>query len=92
MLKIIAMGKVYLQPAEEAVRGEVADMLRYDGGEITSLDIEDTGRGWRYTAHITCESYTKARWDSFLIKTEEERDATENATRCTKGTRNPITR
>lgn len=69
---ITATGRVYaktLMVAEENARFAVADMLRYDDGEITKLEVEPSGQGWSYTAHITCEHYTKERWDSFMIKT-----------------------
>lgn len=45
---------------------EVKDMLRYDRGYI--IRQEETNN--IVVLEIISEYYTKARWDSFLIKTE----------------------
>lgn len=47
----------------------IADMLRYDTGRVYVLDIKPEKH--QYTAVITSKAYTKARWDSFGIKTRE---------------------
>lgn len=45
---------------------EVKDMLRYDKGHI----IKQTKNNNIIIIEIISEQYTKARWDSFLIRTE----------------------
>jgi len=76
MIKIKAMGvclAAHGMTPEEYARNAVADMLRYDDGTITNLElVERPNRPgvYRYTAYIACEHYTPERWDSFLIPTE----------------------
>lgn len=66
-----------VEKANEQSRKAIADMLRYDNGEVFVLDIKPEKR--EYTAIIRCKGYTKARWDSFSIRTKEvEGKITEN--------------
>ena len=57
-------------------QGTVADMLRYDGGlilgEVKTWDLENLGNRWQgFKMVVQCDEYTKARWDSFGLKTTE---------------------
>ena len=58
-----------LEKAIETSEKAIADMLRYDTGRVYVLDINPENH--QYTAVISSKSYTKARWDSFGIKTKE---------------------
>lgn len=62
--------------ARERAEHEIADMLRYDGGECTHLIF--TGRnerhGWHYKATVEAQSYTPDRWSSFSISTKRTGD------------------
>lgn len=46
----------------------IADMLRYDGGEIMLLREFDRGQ---FFAIIECERYTPDRWLSFGLRTDQ---------------------
>ena len=48
---------------------DMADMLRYDGGSVESVHIYGRYDN-HYTAIVDCERYTKARWDSFSLRTK----------------------
>ncbi len=69
--RIKVTGKVYGHgtPNDE-VLAEIGDMLRYDSGDIESVEFEDARYGKKYTAIVHIDNYTKARWDSFLLNTE----------------------
>lgn len=47
----------------------MADMLRYDEGTIESVN-PDPEREHFFVAVVNCEQYTKARWDSFGLRTK----------------------
>lgn len=69
--KIKVVGHVYGhgEPKDE-VLAEIGDMLRYDCGDLESVEFEPARYGQRYIAIVHTQHYTKARWDSFLLKTE----------------------
>ena len=69
--KIKVIGTIYGHgKPEDEVLAEIGDMLRYDSGDIEKLDFEPAKYGQKYTAIVHTQNYTKARWDSFLLKTE----------------------
>ncbi len=69
--KIKVTGNVYGHgKPEDEVLAEIGDMLRYDTGDMVSVKFEPVKQWQRYTAIVHTEHYTKARWDSFLLKTE----------------------
>ncbi len=55
--------------------GTVADMLRYDGGlilgEVKTWDLENLKSRQGFKMVVQCDEYTKARWDSFGLRTKE---------------------
>jgi hypothetical protein len=50
----------------QTVANVLADMLRYDSGELLS---EELGPRGTFTATVLCDRYTKARWDYFMLRT-----------------------
>lgn len=69
--RIRVVGNVYGHgtPNDE-VLAEIGDMLRYDSGDVESVEFEDARYGKKYTAIVHIDHYTKDRWDSFLLNTE----------------------
>ena len=51
---------------------QIADMLRYDRGVLVSVkETPIEGKAWnRFEAIVHSVTYTEARWDSFMLKTE----------------------
>ena len=71
MYKVEAKGCLYHTMDEAEILVNIGDMLRYDQGDIASTVIKPVeGRPWKdYTVIVHLRTYTKARWDSFLIPT-----------------------
>jgi len=68
---IEAKVKVYdFQPSDDANK-RIADMLRYDIGEVLGRTEEQVKGGKIVTFKIWSHRYTKARWDSFGVETKE---------------------
>lgn len=55
--------------------GVVKDMLRYDGGliigEVQTWDLDNLKSQQGFKMVVQCDEYTKARWDSFGLRTKE---------------------
>ena len=53
----------------------VKDMLRYDGGliigEVKTWELECFKSQKGFKMVVQCDEYTKARWDSFGLRTKE---------------------
>ena len=66
--EIMVRGTVLHLPMEEQLK----DMLRYDEGTLVkSTESPIEGRPWnRFEAIVHSKRYTKARWDSFMLKTD----------------------
>ena len=48
--------------------GIMRDMLRYDEGTMESTE-DESGRPRHFIAIVNCKRHTKARWESFGLKT-----------------------
>ena len=69
--KVKVTGNIYGHgKPEDEVLAEIGDMLRYDQGDLLSVEFERVRQWQKYTAIVHTERYTKARWDSFALKTE----------------------
>ena len=55
--------------------GTVKDMLRYDGGiilgEVKTWELENIKSRQGFKMLVQSDQYTKARWDSFGLRTKE---------------------
>ena len=72
MFIVRVKGTVGESPLSTPVAEQIADMLRYDQGTlISSTETPVEGKGYsRFEAVVHSVTYSKARWDSFLLKTE----------------------
>lgn len=69
--KVKVTGEIYGHgKPEDEVLALIGDMLRYDSGDVVSVKFEPVKQWQKFTAIIHTEHYTKARWDSFVLKTE----------------------
>ena len=68
LYQVQVSGEVLQVPVEEQIR----DMLRYDRGVLVSIsEIPVEDKPWsRFTAIVHSATYTKARWASFMLKTQ----------------------
>jgi len=71
MFQVQVRGTVGGSPLSTPVAEQIADMLRYDQGTlISNTETPVEGKGYsRFEAVVHSVAYTKARWESFGLKT-----------------------
>lgn len=68
---LVKISGVY-SPFHGSIKGQIADMLRYDGGKLVEVTKDEPVEGLRtnhrYEAIVELSSYTPERWRSFGIR------------------------